>query len=167
MDQLSFVYGIFRKVRSIMEARIRVYSEVKNETSVNRSRVDTTGLFTERNGSFYARYDEPEGSDLAGSATTIKWGAGTVTILRTRPYELREEFEQGRTFETTYHTPYMDIPLRIRTRRLAVFRKGRGWEIRLRYDSELGGEASRIAVTVDVEPLQRQVPVEEEPRKLV
>ena len=61
----------------------------------------------------------------------------------------------------------MDIPLRIRTRRLAVFRKGRGWEIRLRYDSELGGEASRIAVTVDVEPLQRQVPVEEEPRKLV
>ena len=136
-----------------MEARIRVYSEVKNGTSVNRSYVDTVGLFTERNGSFYARYDEPEGSDLAGCTTTVKWGAGTVTILRTRPYGLREEFEQGRTFETTYHTPYLDIPLRIRTRRLAVFRKGRGWTIRLRYDSELGGEAGRIEVTVEVEPV--------------
>ena len=129
MDQLSFVYGMFR------------------EGSVHH-------------GGTYPRIQRSEERDVRQPLQCRYGGAvhgterpGTVTILRTRPYGLREEFEQGRTFETTYHTPYLDIPLRIRTRRLAVFRKGRGWTIRLRYDSELGGEAGRIEVTVEVEPV--------------
>ena len=78
-----------------------------------------------------------------------------MAILRSEPYAMRQEFVQDQTWETVYRTPYLSLPLRVRTRRLAVRRRGAAWIIQLEYDSVLGGEESSLAVTIEVTRTER------------
>lgn len=138
-----------------MEARIRIRSAVRGMGAAGRTTVEAVGTYAERNGSYYARYKEPAGSGLEGAATTIKWNEAFVAILRSEPYAMRQEFVQDQTWETVYRTPYLSLPLRVRTRRLAVRRRGAAWIIQLEYDSVLGGEESILAVTIEVTRTER------------
>ena len=133
-----------------MNAKIRIRSTVRGMGAVGRTTVEAAGIYAERNGSYYVRYEEPAGSGLEGSATTIKWNEAFVAILRSEPYALRQEFIQDQTWETIYHTPYLTLPLKVRTRRLAVQRRKSDWTIQLEYDSVLGGEQSSLAVTIEI-----------------
>jgi uncharacterized beta-barrel protein YwiB (DUF1934 family) len=73
------------------------------------------GTLHEKNGSWYARYQESELTGLAGTMTTIKWDRERIIVLRSGSVEHRQEFYPGLSQASLYKTPELE-PYRMQTR---------------------------------------------------
>jgi len=136
--------------------RIRVLSTTKDENGYQpTTEQNYVGELLEKNGKYYAMYKDTGEETFAGTKTTIKWDEERVLILRSGALEHRQEFCKGMADESTYRTPYMEIPLVTTTNYLyTYFRKG-VWHIDLDYTLTHSGEIyGDMKVLIEIEEMQ-------------
>lgn len=98
-------------------------------------------------------YQEDGQSEMERVMTTLAATADRVVLERTGALRSQMVFTQGRAHRSAYQTPYGTLGLVIRTRTLSSGLDGRGGELRLEYDLELGGtEAGRNTLLLQVRP---------------
>lgn len=98
-------------------------------------------------------YQEPAGSGLEGTLTTLWVEPGRVVLERIGPLGSRMVFEEGWEHRCTYKTPYGAFPMRILTRALRSCLSVQGGEVSMDYDLELdGADAGRNVLRIQVEP---------------
>ena len=127
--------------------------EVKNVNLFTKSiQIDKTGdkneieFFVEgnyvvKNDYIYITYKESPISGMAGTTTTLKISANSLSILRFGTYNSKLEFRRNEKTLTNYQTPYGNIPITITTKLLEVdLRQGEKSNIHLKYSLEAAGE---------------------------
>lgn len=133
--------------------RIRVLSTTKDEKGVQPTTEQIyMGNMVEKNGKNYVMYKDTGEETFAGTKTTIKWDEERVLILRSGTLEHRQEFFKDMVDESTYKTPYMEIPLVTKTNYLyTYFRKG-VWHIDLDYTLSHSGEVyGDMKILIEIE----------------
>lgn len=80
----------------------------------------TTGLFYERNGKTYIKYEDTSLDDDAITSTTIKIGEEQVSILRHGATNTQMIFEKNKEHFTPYETPYGIFEIILRTTDIQV-----------------------------------------------
>ena len=133
--------------------RIRVLSTTKDEKGVQPTTEQIyLGNMVEKNGKNYVMYKDTGEETFAGTKTTIKWDEERVLILRSGALEHRQEFFKDMVDESTYKTPYMEIPLVTKTNYLyTYFRKG-VWHIDLDYTLTHSGEVyGDMKILIEIE----------------
>ncbi len=133
--------------------KIRVLSTTKDDKGYMPATEQCyEGTLVEKNGKYYAMYTDTGEETFKGTKTTIKWDAERVLILRNGALEHKQEFLVGLVDESTYKTPYMEIPLITTTNYLhTYFRKGI-WHIDLEYTLAHGGELyGEMKILIEIE----------------
>ena len=91
--------------------RIKIHSTTRDESGVLPAVIqEHQGMLLEKNGKFYAMYQENSQENFGLTKTTIKWEKDRVLILRSGALEHRQEFMKDMRQESLYRTPYMEIP---------------------------------------------------------
>ncbi|MCQ2373233.1 MAG: DUF1934 domain-containing protein [Phascolarctobacterium sp.] len=132
---------------------IRVLSTTKDENGYQPTTEQKyTGQMLEKNGKYYVMYTDSGEESFAGTKTTIKWDQERVLILRSGALEHRQEFFKDLVDESTYKTPYLEIPLQTKTNYLyTYFRKG-VWHIDLDYTlSHDGAVYGDMKILIEIE----------------
>lgn len=112
--------------------QLHIISITQNEDGESRLEQYVKAQMTEKNGKYYAFYKE-SGEGMENVKTTLKWDADTVVINRTGDVENRQEFRQGVTTASIYKTPYLEIPLGVKTQKLVTgFANGK-YQIEIEY----------------------------------
>lgn len=99
--------------------------------------VVTPGEFFEKEGSYYAIYNETEISGMEGTKTTLKINKEKVYIIRDGTTSAKMEFEKNKQDISLYNTPYGIMELRIITRDINIKIDDNGGEIHIKYDMEM------------------------------
>ena len=110
------------------------------------------GQMTEREEKFYVVYEETAATGLEGTKTTIKWDMERVVILRHGKLEHRQEFAFGFIDNSLYKTPYMDIPVVVKTKNIAITRDDDSWKLCVEYSTEIGEDVpNEISLKIVIE----------------
>lgn len=98
---------------------------------------------------FYTEYSD-EGEIL--SRCKIKCGDGVVEIKRDGSYASRLQFQQGKTFKTVYSTPYGDMPVVTKTKRVLSAVDSMGGKIILDYSMSVAGNdfVNNVVISIEV-----------------
>ena len=98
-------------------------------------------------------YQEDGQTETERVLTTLMAALDRVVLERTGGLRSQMVFVKGQEHRSSYATPYGALELVIRTRTLFSSLDGRGGELRLAYDLELGGtEAGRNTLRLQVRP---------------
>lgn len=128
-----------------------------SEDSKGRFETIAHGQLTEKNGTYYVRYDETADTGMEGTKTLLKWTDDTLIIIRHGNYEHKQELRQGFVSHTMYTTPYFSMPLVAETRALDISGKDNQWRFAAVYKVTLNDEPQgQITLDILIE--------EEEPR---
>lgn len=101
----------------------------------------------------FLTYQENGQSELERVWTTLKATPDRVVLERTGALRSQMVFAEGQEHSSSYATPYGTLELVIRTRTLCSSLDGRGGELKLEYDLELGGaETGRNTLWLQVRP---------------
>ena len=100
--------------------KITVTSTSSDSSEEQALEIISFGTLLEKNGKWYARYQESETTGLAGTTTTIKWDRERVIVLRSGSVEHRQEFFPGLNQASLYKTPELEIPMQTRTRGVKI-----------------------------------------------
>ncbi|MCH4157513.1 MAG: DUF1934 domain-containing protein [Acidaminococcaceae bacterium] len=116
------------------------------------------GTLHEKNGSWYARYQESELTGLAGTMTTIKWDRERIIVLRSGGVEHRQEFFPGLSQASLYKTPELTIPLQTRTRTVTITALPAGaWQLDIDYELLYGAaESNQRQLRIRIEEDKRR-----------
>lgn len=143
-------------LKESIPVKIRICSTTKDETGyLPTTEQKYMGNMLEKNGKYYVMYTDTGEETFKGTKTTIKWDEERVLILRSGALEHRQEFCQGMASESTYKTPYMEIPLLTTTHYLyTYFRKG-VWHIDLDYTlAQAGAVYGDMKVVIEIEEFE-------------
>lgn len=111
----------------------------------------TEGRFYERNGSYYAVYEETAVTGFEGGHTTVKSGGGKVTVTRTGKYPSSLTFEPGQRHLAVYNTEYGALALTTATKSLLSELTDDGGRIFVEYDVEIeNAYMSTNKLTIDI-----------------
>ena len=100
--------------------KITVTSKGRDLSGEEQLEVISYGTLREKQGKWYARYQESETTGMAGATTTIKWDRERVIVLRSGSVEHRQEFYPGLSQASLYKTPELEIPMQTRTSRVQI-----------------------------------------------
>ena len=136
----------------MQQAKITVSGVSRNSEGVSRLETVNTGAFTEKNGYCYARYEETEASGMSGTTTMVKWNSSQISLIRHGAYEMYQEFVEGGTCVGDYRTPYLMIPLEIKTKKVRIRKLNYGWKLQMEYDLAYAAtDMNRISTTIIVD----------------
>ena len=114
------------------------------------------GEITEKNGTYYVRYDETADTGMEGTKTTLKWNEDSLSIIRHGVYEHSQELKLGFESHTMYKTPYFAVPLIAKTKGLVIQGQDNNWRFTAVYDVILNedpqGEMNLDIVIEEEEP---------------
>ncbi len=97
------------------EVRIQIKAKQEVDGEVDEMEFITEAeMFTEGEWTCY-RYDESELMGMAGSRTTVRVKEGTIQMIREGELLTQMEFEIGKSYLTSYITPYGEMNLQIDT----------------------------------------------------
>lgn len=99
--------------------KLHIVSVTKNDEGESRLERWEQAKMAKKNGKYYAFYQE-SGEGMENVKTILKWDAETVVINRSGGVENRQEFRQGVTTASVYKTPYLQIPLGVKTNKLVT-----------------------------------------------
>ena len=101
----------------------------------------STGMYGERNGVYYIRYEESSTTGLDGVKTTIKVHPDSIILLRTGSVSMRHQYVRGEERDTVYETPFGPIEMSLTTHELDVHMDESGGHVHLGYDIAVDGQA--------------------------
>lgn len=113
--------------------KIHMRSITKDESGVQTTEHNYQGTMTEKNGKYYAFYEENAESGLEGTKTTLKWDNERIIILRNGLLDHRQEFCRGYVDKSIYVTPYLKIPLETNTSYLYTYFRNGIWYLEIEY----------------------------------
>ncbi len=120
--------------------------------AAGRTEYSCRGQLAEKNGSYYALYEEPPQFGITGVKTTLKWRGGRVVLLRSGKLEQRQEFYRGYTDRSLYRTPYLTLALVTVTESVWAEGSGGHWRLELRYTLLHGDQPyGRMRVRIEIE----------------
>lgn len=134
---------IVRLENKMRPVKITITSRTKTATDRETTTSTLWGQLAERGGKYYAMYEEPASSGLAGTKTTLKWDADSLIVLRTGLLKHRQELRVGLTDESLYQTPSLTIPIKTVTSTLEAVLSPQGWHLSVVYRMEVGGDEPR------------------------
>lgn len=133
--------------------RISIFSQARDaifEADIVKS--VAWGKLTERYGKLYAVYEETAETGFSGTTTVLKWNDEKVSLIRYGRLEHRQEFAVGLVDTAFYKTPYLDIPIVVKTNALRVHREGQKWLLEIDYTTEIGNNPpSEICLRIEIE----------------
>ena len=132
--------------------KITINSHAKGLNDDDFLQTSFFGRMTERDGKFYVVYEETVATGLEETKTTIKWDNERIVILRHGKLEHRQEFSFGFIDNSLYKTPYMDIPVVVKTKNIAITRDDDSWKLCVEYSTEIGEDVpSEISLKIVIE----------------
>ena len=87
----------------------------------------------------YVLYDDEQLQEGQKTPTVLKIGRDAMTLLRRGAVEQKQHFERGREHDSTYHTPYGNLALSVRTGELAIHYGDIAGCVDIRYDLFVNG----------------------------
>lgn len=121
--------------------KIKIRSIARDESGIQPAVVqEHSGTMLEKNGKFYAMYQENPQEGFGKTKTTIKWEQDRVLILRSGALEHHQEFVKDMVQESLYRTPYMEIPLVTTTNYVYCFKRDKLWSLELDYSLAHGDQ---------------------------
>ncbi|MGL4730723.1 MAG: DUF1934 domain-containing protein [Clostridium sp.] len=96
--------------------------------------VVTTGKFYEKDGEFYAVYDETEASGMDGTVTTLKINELGFSLIREGSITTQMNFTRNNEEDILYSTPHGGLSLKIRTKAVKTNVNENGGELEVEYD---------------------------------
>ncbi len=115
-----------------------------------------SGRLTEKNGKYYALYEEDGQSGLEGTRTTLKWDSERLIIVRSGSVEHRQEFCRGLSSRSVYRTPYLEIPLTTETSYLYTYFRRGIWRIEAEYKLYHGADIyGEMKILIEIEEDQQ------------
>ena len=138
--------------------KITVTSTSSDSSEEQALEIISFGTLLEKNGSWYARYQESELTGLAGTTTTIKWDQERIIVLRSGNVEHRQEFFPGLNQASLYKTKELTIPLQTRTQTIAVTALPDGvWQLDINYELLYGAaESTQRQLRIRIEEDKRR-----------
>ena len=134
------------------DVSVSVYTVQKDEDGKSEINADYKGTMYYKSGVYHVFYTEYSEEGEALSKCRIKCGDGIVEIKREGNYSSRLQFQQGKTFKTVYRTPYGDMPVVIKTKRVLSAVDSVGGKIILDYSMSLAGKdfSNNVVVALEV-----------------
>ncbi len=97
-------------------------------------------------------YEESETTGFAGTRTILKWDRERLLVLRSGTLEHRQEFYPGLKMQMLYKTPYLTIPMEVRTKTLTIRGANLCWDLTAEYDLIYGEqEDNHICLHITIE----------------
>ncbi len=124
----------------MQSVKITIDSHSRSLNTDDCLRTVSLGQMAERDGKYYVVYEETDTTGLEGTKTTIKWDEKRLVIMRHGKLEHRQEFAAGLVDSSLYKTPYMDLPVVVRTKKLDITREDGAWKLSVEYSTEIGGD---------------------------
>ena len=133
--------------------RIKIHSTTRDESGVLPAVIqEHQGMLLEKNGKFYAMYQENSQENFGLTKTTIKWEKDRVLILRSGALEHRQEFMKDMRQESLYRTPYMEIPLVTTTSYVYCFQRDKRWNLEVEYTLAHGDNPyGQVKLLIEIE----------------
>ncbi len=136
--------------------RIKIRSQHKTSDGQENIEIISYGKLAEKNGKYYAMYDEDENTGLAGTKTTIKWDHNSVVVIRNGALEHRQEFVMGRVEKNVYITTGLEIPMITETKYLYVRQRENIWFLEIEYEILYGeDERNEIKMMIEIEEAEQ------------
>jgi len=104
----------------------------------------TEGILRQEKDTYVLSYQESEVTGLAGTLTTFQVEPQCVTLLRVGEFNSQMVFEEGRRHMSLYNTPYGELAMGIRTRRMRWSLNEAGGEIDIDYDVEIDHQVTGV-----------------------
>lgn len=111
----------------------------------------TTGLYFEKNGKTYIKYEDTALDEDTTTSTTIKIGEDQVSILRHGATNTQMIFEKDKEHFTPYETPFGIFEIILRTTEIQVDREDDKMTLNVEYNIEVnhtGATESQFVVEV-------------------
>lgn len=120
----------------------RAIISVTSKQSIDDEGIEvvTPGEFFEKDGFYYAIYDETEISGMDGTRTTLKIKDDKVVIMRDGTTSANMEFQRGRSNISLYNTPYGVLEIKLKTYEMDVNISETGGDVQIEYDMEMQGQ---------------------------
>ncbi|WP_353894597.1 DUF1934 domain-containing protein [Proteinivorax hydrogeniformans] len=120
---------------------LTISSSQKNDGESSNIQVDAKGKLYNKNGTDYIVYDEPEGTGLEGTITTVKVKDNQVTLIRSGQTGMKQVFLSGKQTQSLYKTPYGSFPMEVQSEKVEIQRSTDGIKIRLKYNLNVAGQS--------------------------
>lgn len=122
---------------------IDIYStQCYEDTEPDEISLVTDGVFYEKNGKYYIKYDESEMTGVPNTKTTLKIDGDTVSLIRSGAQETQMIFKKNEHNIGLYQTVAGPYTLGVKTKELAHNIDENGGNLRLEYDIELNYQMS-------------------------
>ncbi|WP_350343580.1 DUF1934 domain-containing protein [Proteinivorax tanatarense] len=118
-----------------------ISSSQNNEGERSNIQVDAKGKLYTKSGTDYIVYDEPEGTGLDGTTTTVKVKEGKVTLIRSGMTNMKQIFFPGEKTESIYKTPYGNFLVEVDAQNVEVQKFDNEIKIYLEYNLRVAGES--------------------------
>ena len=124
---------------------------------ISRQR-DADGMSAEQTDTYRARVSDEEGVtnlkyDIEGDPVTMRIREGAVDILREGALRMKLSVRPGKTLPGMYVTPYGEMDISVRGKRVLLTQDGMRCEVRMEYDVFMGGQ---LAFSNDVRAVFRK-----------
>lgn len=119
---------------------------------------DADGMSAEQTDTYRARISEEEGVtclhyEIEGDPVTMRIREGAVEIRREGALRMKLSIRPGKILPGLYVTPYGEMDISVRGKRVLITREGLRCEVRMEYDVLMGGQ---LAFSNDVRAVFRR-----------
>lgn len=124
---------------------------------ISRQR-DADGMSAEQTDTYRARVSEEEGVtslkyEIEGDPVVMRMREGAVDIHREGALRMKLSVRPGKTLPGQYVTPYGEMDISVRGKRVLITQDGLRCEVRMEYDVLMGGQ---LAFSNDVRAVFRR-----------
>ena len=131
---------------------VKTHTIQKDEDGKTEFSTESRGTMFVKDGEYFVFYTEQDedGEKMSDGRITIL--KDTVEIKRTGAYSSRFVFEEGKTKNSLYSTPYGAMPATLKTRKLVSAEDSEGGKIILEYSMTVGGRSfdNRVVIKIDL-----------------
>ena len=133
---------------------VKTFTTQKDEDGKTEFSTESQGTMFVKDGEYFVFYTEhdSDGEKMSDGRITIL--KDTVEIKRSGAYSSRFVFEEGKTKNSLYSTPYGAMPATLKTRKLISAVDNEGGKIILEYSMTVGGRSFDNRVVINITPLQ-------------
>ena len=129
---------------------INIKNLQSDNESTEKTELITEGKFYKKDDRFYIFYSEEESEETSACTVMIVASENDVTMSRKGDFSSKMHYVKGKTEQITYHTPYGNMSMVLKTSDIKNRLTDCGGELKLLYMLSVNGEIINNDLTITV-----------------
>lgn len=143
-------------MKSIKEyATIHIVNSQRLEGAVKKTEFNSDCEFYKGNNIYHITYKEPSNLGTGEARVFLKIQGMSVSMRRMGEFKCIMEYEEGKTKDALYETPYGSIDIKISTSRIENEISENGGSLKMRYSLITGGENIENEILFEIKKEQK------------